>query len=785
MGKMMIYNHIKWMLVGLGMVISTLNADAQCLEGRVIDATTGEPLSGTSIVAGAKLGTTTNRNGIFKLCGLKGDSATLSISYIGYDALKDNFAVNSSKLTISLWPSLTEMEAFVVSATRSDSRIVNTPVRIEEVGPKQMQALPLQSVDEVLKILPGVNYSRSFGILSTKATVTMRGMSGKEQGRVLILVDGIPMNKSDGGGFDWNMIDPGMVQKVEVTKGAGSAIYGGNAMGGIINIITRKPADKLYVNAGLEYGTFNTLAGKINAGGNIDVKKPGQSWTWMANTFYRQSDGYITQSDADVAANPYIVKSDLQEVGAAFRTDYAFSDKHSIGASINYYNDDRGTGEKVYQPEGNTTDHDSYGITLNYNGNPGKFSIRSSAYFLNEDYKKVNEYLKDDYTWYEVLSTRRDFGWLTTLTRPIGQHQKFTGGFDLRNGSVDAYDKYYTSTDIVYNAGKMNTWSLFAQDEIGLWQDKVRILAGLRYDIARFYDGSFYTEAPTQETVFMGIYQVKAMPEQTNSALSPRISAHYRWSNYNRVYLSYSRGFRPAVLDDMTRSGRIKGGFKIANPKLKPEYLNNFETGIDLKPFGSGALASFLIEASAYYSHGSDFQYYVTNGQTIDMGFGERPIMIRANISEVEIYGAELSLKYEITPSISCYAGYAFASATILDFIKIAVNDTIDLSGKTMTDVPQHIINAGLAWTNRFVNTALSFRYAGAAYINDQNTVDELLNSDKYPAYPTLDLKFWRPVGNHLKASLNIQNLFDEKIYDSKYNVGPGRFVTAGVEVSF
>ncbi len=781
----MIYNHIKWMLAGLAMILFALNVDAQCLEGRVVDAINGDPLSGASILAGPRQGTATNRDGSFKLCGLKTDSVSVTISFIGYETIKRNFKVNSSNLIISLSSALSEMETFVVSATRTDSRIVNTPVRIEEVGLKQMQALPLQSVDEVLKIVPGINYSRSFGIFSPKATVTMRGMSGKEQGRVLILVDGIPMNKSDGGGFDWNMIDPGMVQKVEVTKGAGSAIYGGNAMGGIINIITRKPSEKLFVNAGLEYGTYNSLGGKINAGGNIYVKKPGQSWTWMANTFYRQSDGYVTQSDADVAANPYIVNSNLQEVGAAFRTEYAFSAKHSIGASINYYNDDRGPGEKVYQPEGNTTDHDSYGITLNYNGNLGKFSIRSSAYFLNEDYKKVNEYLKDDYTWYEVLSTRRDFGWLTTLTRPLGANQKLTGGFDLRNGSVDAYDKYYTSTDIVYNAGKMNTWSLFAQDEIGFLNNKVRILAGLRYDIARFYDGSFYTEAPTQETVFMGIYQVKAMPEQTNSALSPRISAHYRWSNYNRVYLSYSRGFRPAVLDDMTRSGRIKGGFKVANPELKPEYLNNFETGLDLKPFSSGSLKKFLIEVSAYYSRGSDFQYYITNGQTLDMGFGERPILIRANISEVEIYGAELSLKYEITPSVSFYAGYALASATILNYTKIAVNDTIDLSGKTMTDVPRHIINAGISWTNRFVNAGASFRYTGATYINDQNTVDDLLNLSKFAGYPTLDLKFWRPIGRHFKASLNVQNLFDEKIYDSKYNVGPGRFITAGLEVNF
>jgi outer membrane receptor protein involved in Fe transport len=68
-------------------------------------------------------------------------------------------------------------------------------------------------------------------------------------------------------------------------------------------------------------------------------------------------------------------------------------------------------------------------------------------------------------------------------------------------------------------------------------------------------------------------------------------------------------------------------------------------------------------------------------------------------------------------------------------------------------------------------------------YINDQNTWDELLQSDQYPAYSTVDLKFWKPVSRHYHLSLGVQNLFDVKIYDSKYNVGPGRFITAGIEV--
>jgi outer membrane receptor protein involved in Fe transport len=70
-------------------------------------------------------------------------------------------------------------------------------------------------------------------------------------------------------------------------------------------------------------------------------------------------------------------------------------------------------------------------------------------------------------------------------------------------------------------------------------------------------------------------------------------------------------------------------------------------------------------------------------------------------------------------------------------------------------------------------------------YINDQNTWDEILLSDKYPAYTTIDLKLWRTIKEHYKISLNVQNLLDVKFYDSKYAVCPGRFITAEFAINF
>ena len=702
---------------------------------------------------------------------------------MGFQAFHYKTKLNTGENTLptfSIIPSAINIDEFVVTATRTDSRILNTPVRVNQISSKMLSSMPMQNIDEALKFAPGINYSRPFGIYSTKGIITMRGMSGKEQGRVLVLLDGVPINKSDGGTVDWNMIDYNSVQKIEITKGAGSAIYGGNAMGGTINIITKVPDANRFVQASLEYGTYNTFGGRLNTGGKIKLKTPANSLYWLANMYAKQSDGYVIQSFADVSANPYIVKSNMKEAGLNFKTGYSIGSKHTIEAMVNYYNDKRGTGEKVYQPEGNTTDHDSYGFILKYRGSFEKFKLNSSLYSFTENYKKVNEYLKDDYTWYNVLSTRRDYGWFTSLTAPLGKSQIITGGFDYKNGSVDANDKYFTSTDIVYNQGRMNTYSLFAQDELSLLNNKIRILAGLRFDMATFYDGSFRIENPTMETEFMMGYQVPDMPTQNWNAFSPRLSAQYRWNESGRVYISYSHGFRPSVLDDLCRSGRIKGGFKIANPYIKPEYLNNYETGFDLKPtFKSN------FTGSVYYSRGKDFQYFVSNGQTIDMGFGDRPIFVRANISEVEIYGAEAEIMYDILPSFSVFTNYAYTHALILNYTKIAQNDTINLAGKFMTDIPKHIFTVGFNWTNKFVNSSIYAHYNSSMFINDQNTVDEILNSDQYPAFTTVDLKIWKSFKKHYKLSLNIQNLMDVKYYDSKFAVCPGRFITCEFAVNF
>jgi iron complex outermembrane receptor protein len=737
------------------------------IEGVVIEKSSGKAIAGAHVSIGRTV-QATNTYGEFLIENIAKGNHKLIVSAVGFAKFEVGITAVEGK-TERIEVQLVEEDIFlnevVVSATRAESRIGDIPGRVEVISPERISLTSYQSVDELLSLLPGVHTARSFGLFSFRSTVSMRGVSGKEQARTLVLLNGVPVNKADGGSVNWNLISTGEIERIEVIKGPGSALYGGNAMGGIINVVSKKPAEILEGSVSATYGTYNTkginakLAGKLNNG-----------FYWAANGLFRNSDGYITQSIADQQSNPYILESTFEEKVLQFKTGYEGGEKFSAEIDFTLFDDVRTTGERVFQPLGNTREYDTYQIRSIFKGKVDAINWTASTFFQREYYKRVSEWMKDDYTWYDVLSFRSDYGVLTSANYTLKNHT-FTAGVDVRLGEVDASDIYYTSTDQVDNRGEMDFYGLYFQDEISFFESAVKVIAGLRYDLARFYDGEFVIHTPSAETNFMNQYQFSNQDDVSWGAFSPRLSVQYKPNGLFRVYASYSRGFRPSVLDDLCRSGRVRGGFKVANPNLTPEYLDNFEIGGDIKP-----KQWLKIAASAFYSKGRDFLYYVSTGDSIDMGFGPRPIMIRSNISEVEIIGFETDFTASPIRYLTLFGGYAFASSKITGYQPLADGD-FDLTGKFLTDVPMHSFTAGAFVRTRYVDAGLTSRYTGKMYINDQNAYDDWVLSNQLPATFTIDLKLSREFFNHVDVSLNIQNLLDKKIYESSLSVGPGRFI--------
>jgi iron complex outermembrane receptor protein len=263
------------------------------------------------------------------------------------------------------------------------------------------------------------------------------------------------------------------------------------------------------------------------------------------------------------------------------------------------------------------------------------------------------------------------------------------------------------------------------------------------------------------------------MKNVTWDALSPKLALNYTHGASFRIYISAGRGFRPSVLDDLCRSGRIRGGFKLANPDASPEYLANIEAGGDFTVAGN-----LKASLSAWYSQGREFLYYVNTGDSIDMGYGLRPILARTNIPLVEITGAEAELNWPVTTTLILRVSGSWSYSVISEYRSLDEGDPTDLTGNHLTDVPSATTSLSVMWNNRLVNAGLVARYQGTMWVNDQNIFDEVVGSDRYPAYATVDLRLSRTFAERVSMNLGVQNLLDTKFYDSKGAVCPGRFIT-------
>lgn len=744
------------------------------IKGKITNKNTGKPLANANvIIQKINIGTVTDSNGLFEIKDISAGRHKLVVSYIGFTNKVVRFSIASgevNELDIKITPTIQTTDEVVITATKTSRTITSIPTRIEVISSRTIEMAQKTSIDNLLLYNSGINVSRPMGILDHKSIVSMRGLGGSEQSRTLVLIDGIPFNKADGGSVNWNLINPNNVEKIEISKGAVSSLYGGNAMGGVINIITKQIKDSLTGNVNINYGTYNTIGTNFNVSDRISNTK-GNGFYWGINGFYHKSDGYVSTPEEE--RDSTTIKQNMEEVSTGIKLGYDFNASNNIEFSFTYFDDFRGTGTKIYDKDGTCFNHTDYTNSIRYKGKKGKLKWNTVAYYNFETFYRLSESIKNKhgqitYKTYDVSSDRTDLGLLFNSSIEISDNNLITAGIDIKKGQVDASDNYHTSTDIVINKGEMDIYSMYLQDELSFFDKKLLFIGGVRFDYTKFYEGVYNIENGTNATSILNSLINKNLDENSWNAISPKFSVQYRFNDKLRSYISYSRGFRPSVLDDLCRSGFISGGFKIANPNLEAEKLDNIELGIDY------TLNNLKVSTSLYASKGKDFMYYISTGDSIAMGSRLKPIRKRANISEVEIFGAELDILYQINSNIRMFANYTYNHSEIKDF---TTEFDTNLSGMTLTYVPKNMISGGISWQNRFVNASANIKYLNTQYKND-------INTEKIDPYSRLDIRFWKNIKN-LRLGLSIQNLTDEVHIESHGNNTMGRYISTDISYKF
>jgi outer membrane receptor protein involved in Fe transport len=739
------------------------------INGIVMDAQSGMLMKGASVVILENhAATATNDEGVFTFKGMPEGKYHICLSFVGYqpDTLLIQLGKKSDRyLECRMRPAVVDISSVTVSASRS-AKGDKVPASIDVVSKQTIQQLPLITIDDAFLLVPGLNASRNYGIYNKTGDISIRGLNRNIQ--TLVLFDGIPYSLFDGSANIWNKVNVDEVESVEVLKGPNSSLYGANAMAGVININTQKPQKPLSIKARIFFGTYNTQGGAVSANGFQGKNNKGLYWG--VGGFYRKSGGYVMTPG--YLRLPSDVRTYLMEYSASLKAGYMFGKDNTLEAAYQYSYDNRGTGSQFFEPQGSFNRYNTHFARLSYNRIRAKSEIHINAFFKKDIYLKQNESVKSTgiYSFYNTHTHTMDGGVWVSYSARLGKYNYLTAGADFKSGSTFSKDVYHTSTDTIENNGKMDFAGVFVQDELTLCKEKLVILVSLRYDWVRFYDGVFRIYAPTLATTFLTDYQAE-FTDKNWFALSPKLGIKYIFNDNYNLYALYSSGFRPSNVSDISRTGDVNKGFKLANPNLKPERIQSLELGAALRP-----IKWMLVQPCVFYSIGTDFQYFVATGDSVyTSGTNMKPVIKRQNVGRVDVAGVECKLTLDVRKNISLVVCYTYNHSKITRFTADSVS-TKNLTGNYLIEVPKNIITGAFVWNNRIVRATLTGKCNDKEWIDDENTL-------QLDSYFTFDMKLQRTFYNKIGVALTAQNILNKRFVDSKGLLSPGRFIVG--EVSF
>ena len=641
----------------------------------------------------------------------------------------------------------------VVTPARTAQSIADVPASVDVIMPEQLKSAPGETLDQKLQsLVPGIVATRSAGLYSQGGTMSMRGFSGQQDtgARVLVMLDGMPLNSSATGGVIWNDLIFQDIEKIEVVKGAGSSVYGANAMAGVVNIITK---NKKVYEILAEYGTYNTY--KVGAKAGFDLT--GNLFLELnANTL--QSDGYITTKESARRAGGVYKKADLDMKQAGAKAVYKAGEDSKLSLTYNY--SERYNGEE-YQKNGfskpDYRQNDTHMAQAKWEGK----TDQGSTWEIGSNYKNVH---------YEKFQTnknsiakveRQDYGMNANMTSDFSGLM-LTMGIDANNGAVFGKDfTYTTGTHYGDDNGKRYNVAPYLQAQKKYMDNRLGILAGLRYDYAGFYDG--YSRNTNGGSIPQEYKDGKNLEDKNWEELSPKIAVNYKYSDSLSQYASWSHGFNGPALENMVLAMWRGGRMQLPNEDLKPETADTVETGFNFSP-----AEGLFIEPSVYYTKVKDYVYtkFFTKDTTNYRQY--------QNLGEAQIYGVEVPVKYQ-AGNLTLSASYAQSHSKVLE----GEEEGTSLNGKTLADAPHHIWAAGIAYMFPH-ETQLSVNWAhkGQSWVDVNNTT-------YIRGYSTTSVALTSQISKNVQVGVSADNIFNERYLDSEDTLAPGRTITGSLRVNF
>jgi outer membrane receptor for ferrienterochelin and colicin len=714
--------------------------------GNVIDAESGESLPYVNLVLqGTDLGSASDLKGQFILSDVPAGKYNLIATYIGYKEtiLKDIIIQegNTAEITISMFPSFLISDAVVITASRKAQTVVMAPASIGLVSEKQLTEKNISTFDQAFQDIPGVQITRSSG--ANVQAFSIRGASEVAGGgignRVLLLIDGRPALSPESGGALWNLVPMNSIERIEVVKGAYSSLFGSNAMGGVVNVITKTPTTEPWMKFHVNYGIYNkapsyTGYSEFNDFGRADMSygRTMGKISFLTDFGYKSNDGHKENAS-------------FQQYNAYGKVKYNFSNNRNILLSANYNsirNDSPATwisrklaytvGEHKkddiqYRKEYNTDLH-YYALTKSNLKYSSRFFyyLNDSDYIFNgdpdNDSTNVNMFKQsvDE----ESIYARR-LGNVTQVDFTLGSKHYMIAGADVK------FDKVIGLPDtILYGTHSAFSFGTYVQDEIS-FSDKFIATIGMRYDL----------------------YDIKKEFRQPN--FSPKIAMVYKVHDNFSIRSLFAQAFRdPSISERYIKFAQGSGLRFIPNPDLEAEkLLLSAELGTQFR-----ILDKISVDIAGFYNN---YNNLISFQQAPNAGGAWEVI----NLKKAVLQGAEISVKYKYKDLLDLYAGYTYLDAK-------------DISEERFNDELAYKIKHSFSFSTnlKYKNFTLNFngRY------NDKVKEVFLYPGSEPTAYSLLNTKLSYTFKDYYSIYFALDNINDTQYEELERYRMPGRSFTIG-----
>jgi outer membrane cobalamin receptor len=713
------------------------------LRGLVVDVS-GAPVPEASVVLvtdGKEQPLTVADDGTFRVPSASG---VLRVKATGFMEVQHEVAANAvGDIRVVLQPA-SFADSVVVTADRGTTRLPSgassTVITSAELANSAAGAL-----DDVLRQTPGFSLFRRATSRTANPTtqgVTLRGVSGSGASRTLVLADGVPLNDPFGSWVYWNRVPLAAIDRVEVVRGGTGDLYGADALGGVVQLLTFSPT-RPRLRASFEGGSHATGRASLFTGTTLN------GWTMAASGEWLGTDGVFTIAPESAGAVDNEAYSDYK---TGFVTIGTHRDAWRATARLSAYDEDRGNGTiaQVNSTAWRQYSGDLGGIT---GGGAWEAHVAGGSQEYFQTFTAVAATRATERLTTEQW-TPSDFVALNgQWTRSLGRHTLLAGAeLDRTESTVDEYryalvNNINTRSGPFVVGGTARTGAIYTR--IGLAaSDALTVSIGLR--------GDFWKTDPLLDTD----------PQKDASFFSPRVAAAYRAGVVTLQGAVY-RAYRTPTLNELYRGFRVGNIQTNPNSQLEPEKLTGFEGGalyangrVSLRVTGffntlDGAVANFTIGSQ---------------GTTI--------LRERRNSDEIRATGAEIETDLRLHPDLALNAQATFTSSHYE-----GSDATPTLEGNDVPQVPTIQFGIGVTWAApQMFSVAGQVRGSSSQFDDDQNT-----EAFKLPGYGIVDVTVSRPITRTFHGFFAVENLFDLE-YDTGRTplrtIGWPRTIRAGVRVA-